>query len=153
MIHNPTNGFVVIDGGDRLYGIPVAQLRDIHPLLPAVTLPSGQPPESFRGIANWHGLRIPLFDLRLKLNRLGQGSGLEVLVVEVHNRVVGVMVKAVPTIVQRARHVELRYLDTVSQDFITETVEFDVSKTSHRLLVIDIERLITDADLAAVPTD
>ena len=135
-------------GGEE-YAIDILRVQEIRGY-DAVT-PIAHAPEFIKGVINLRGAIVPIIDLRIKfaLGKAEYTAFTVVVVLNVGNRVVGVVVDAVSDVItvqaghmhpppELSRAVDLRY--------ITALAMLD----ERMLIVLDIEGLMLSADMALI---
>jgi purine-binding chemotaxis protein CheW len=135
-------------GGEE-YAIDILRVQEIRGY-EAVT-PIAHAPEFIKGVINLRGAIVPIIDLRIKfgLGKAEYTAFTVVVVLNIGNRVVGVVVDAVSDVItvrdgqmhpppELSRAVDLRY--------ITALAMLD----ERMLIVVDIEGLMLSADMALI---
>lgn len=94
-----TRQFISFTIGDEEYGVDIMAIREIKGWTASTELPNT--PEYMRGVINLRGAIVPIFDLRARFSGgLTQASARHVIiVVSVHDRVIGILVDAVADII------------------------------------------------------
>jgi purine-binding chemotaxis protein CheW len=94
-----TRQFISFTIGDEEYGVDIMAIREIKGWTASTELPNT--PEYMRGVINLRGAIVPIFDLRSRFSGgLTQASARHVIiVVSVHDRVIGILVDAVADII------------------------------------------------------
>jgi purine-binding chemotaxis protein CheW len=132
--------------GDEDYGVDILKVQEIRGYDAVTRLPDA--PEYIKGVINLRGTIVPVIDLRLKL-RLAQArydAFTVMIVLNVQNRVVGIVVDSVSDVI------------ALGQDQVRPTPEFGASVDTRfisgigtiddrMLILLDIETLINSADL------
>ncbi|MDE2599947.1 MAG: chemotaxis protein CheW [Rhodocyclaceae bacterium] len=135
-------------GGEE-YAIDILRVQEIRSY--DVVTPIAHAPEFIKGVINLRGAIVPIIDLRIKFG-LGKPEYTPftvVVILNVGNRVVGIVVDAVSDVVavtgeqmhpppELSRAVDLRYITGLAM------VE------ERMLIVVDIEGLMLSADMALV---
>jgi purine-binding chemotaxis protein CheW len=142
--------FLTFRLGGESYGIEILKVQEIRGY-EAPTVIANAPP-FIKGVINLRGVIVPILDLRIKF-RLPQAQYDEftvVIILNVAQRVVGVVVDSVSDVV------------TLGADSIRETPEFATAAFDTRfitglaavdermVILLDIEKLMTGADMALV---
>jgi purine-binding chemotaxis protein CheW len=70
---NPSGLYLAFHLGSQLYGVPVAAVREILPMVEITLVPNA--PAFVRGVINLRGTIVPVLDLRLKLGLSGTVPG------------------------------------------------------------------------------
>lgn len=94
-----TRQFISFTIGEEEYGVDIMAIREIKGWTASTELPNT--PEYMRGVINLRGAIVPIFDLRSRFSGgLTQASARHVIiVVSVHDRVIGILVDAVADII------------------------------------------------------
>ncbi|MBR9970662.1 chemotaxis protein CheW [Magnetospirillum sulfuroxidans] len=94
-----TRQFISFTIGDEEYGVDIMAIREIKGWTASTELPNT--PQYMRGVINLRGAIVPIFDLRSRFSGgLTQASARHVIiVVSVHDRVIGILVDAVADII------------------------------------------------------
>lgn len=94
-----TRQFISFTIGDEEYGVDIMAIREIKGWTASTELPNT--PQYMRGVINLRGAIVPIFDLRSRFSGgLTQASARHVIiVVSVHERVIGILVDAVADII------------------------------------------------------
>lgn len=135
-------------GGEE-YAIDILRVQEIRGY--DTVTPIAHAPEFIKGVINLRGAIVPIIDLRIKfgLGKAEYTAFTVVVVLNVGNRVVGIVVDAVSDVVtvggdqlhpppELSRAVDLRY--------ITALAMLD----ERMLIVVDIEGLMLSADMALI---
>ncbi|AEI79216.1 Chemotaxis protein CheW [compost metagenome] len=144
--------FLVFTLGSEEYGIDILKVQEIRSYETVTRISSA--PDFIKGVTNLRGVIVPIVDLRLKF-RLGNvryDHQTVVIILNVAGRVVGIVVDGVSDVL------------TLTGDAIKPAPEFGVSiSTEHltglgtidgrMLVLIDIERLMTSAEMALVEAE
>lgn len=133
-----TQQFVSFTVGAEEYGIDIMQVREIKGWTEVTSLPN-QPPH-MRGVMNLRGVIVPIYDMRA---RFGQGltdasPTHVVIIVQVHDKTVGILVDAVSDIL------------TVRGDQISPIPEVEYSENARFLegMVTMNDRMVAVMSLA-----
>lgn len=94
-----TGQFISFTIGDEEYGVDIMAIREIKGWTASTELPNT--PQYMRGVINLRGAIVPIFDLRSRFGGgVTQASARHVIiVVSVHERVIGILVDAVADII------------------------------------------------------
>jgi purine-binding chemotaxis protein CheW len=135
--------------GAEEYGIDILKVQEIRGWESPTAI--ANTPEFIKGVINLRGIIVPIVDLRIKF-RLGAASYdalTVVIILSVAKRVVGIVVDAVSDVITLAPQ-QIRpapeFGAAVDARFIT-----GLGTVGERMLILaDIERLITSADMQLV---
>ena len=94
-----TRQFISFTIGDEEYGVDIMAIREIKGWVASTELPNT--PEYMRGVINLRGAIVPIFDLRSRFGggRTQASARHVIIVVSVHERVIGLLVDAVADII------------------------------------------------------
>ena len=144
--------FLTFRLGAESYGIEILKVQEIRGYETPTAIANA--PAFIKGVVNLRGVIVPILDLRIKF-QLAQASYDEftvVIILNVAGRVVGVVVDSVSDVL------------TLAAESIRPTPEFATSTFDARyitglgavddqmLILLDIEKLMTGADMALVDT-
>ena len=153
----PAREFLTFRLGAEEYGIDILKVQEIRGY-DAVTRIANAPP-FIKGVINLRGVIVPIVDLRLKFN-LGEAkydAFTVVIILNVARRVVGVVVDSVSDVLELAAD-QIRAAPEFSSMLdashitglgCTKGGASDAS-AERMLILIDIERLMSAADMALV---
>ncbi len=141
--------FLVFSLGDEEYAIDILKVQEIRGYDNVTRIANA--PDFIKGVANLRGVIVPIVDLRIKfrLARAEYDSHTVVIVVNIEERVVGIVVDRVSDVM------------TLTPEEIKPAPEFGVSlpldyihglgNLEERMLVlVDIEKLLTSEEMALV---
>jgi purine-binding chemotaxis protein CheW len=135
--------------GAEEYGIDILKVQEIRGYDTVTAIANA--PSFIKGVINLRGVIVPIVDLRMKFN-VGEArydAFTVVIILNVAGRVVGVVVDSVSDVLTlNAAEVKPapEFSAALGTDFITGLGTVD----QRMLILIDIERLITDPSLALV---
>ncbi len=135
--------------GNEEYAIDILKVQEIRGY-EKPTLIAKAPP-FIKGVINLRGTIVPIVDLRIKFE-LGQVDYTPLTVVIILNlgaRVVGVVVDSVSDVIMLSA-AQIRPAPDFSATFDTQYIVGLASMESRMVIVTDIERLMTSADMALV---
>ena len=124
------------------YGLDIMRVQEIILIGTVTQVP--QVPDYVRGLINLRGHVIPIVDLRRRfdLPDTGQTEEQRIIVVNVHNKTIGIVVDAVNQVTRvTADQIEPppTSVDGIDHEFITGLAKFD----KRLVILLDIERLLT----------
>jgi purine-binding chemotaxis protein CheW len=135
--------------GAEEYGIDILRVQEIRSY-EAPTRITGAP-RFVTGVTNLRGVIVPVVDLRLRLLADARHDASTVIVVlNVHGRVVGVVVDSVSDVIEfSAEQVKPapRFNDTVNANHIVGIASVEGSAGERMLILLDIEALLAGADI------
>jgi purine-binding chemotaxis protein CheW len=107
-------------------------------------------PEFIKGVINLRGVIVPILDLRVKfqLSEANYDAFTVVIVLNVAGRVVGVVVDSVSDVLTLARETIRPSPEFASTTFDTRYIVGLATVEETLLILLDIEKLMTGADMA-----
>ena len=142
--------FLTFTLGAEEYGVDILKVQEIRGYDTVTRIPDA--PDFIKGVINLRGTIVPVVDMRLKF-KLGKAeyNALTVMIIlNVANRVVGMVVDGVSDVVALTGE-QIRpapeFGAAVGTQFLTGIGTLD----KRMLILVDIERLMTSADMALVP--
>ncbi|MCE8031230.1 chemotaxis protein CheW [Halomonas daqingensis] len=141
--------FLVFSLGDEEYAIDILKVQEIRGYENVTRIANA--PDFIKGVTNLRGVIVPIVDLRIKfhLDKVEYGGQTVVIVVNVEDRVVGIVVDGVSDVM------------TLSPDQIKPAPEFGVTLSSdflsglgslddRMLVIVDIDKLLTSDEMELV---
>tara|TARA_R110002072_G_scaffold88946_2_gene199405 strand:- start:1881 stop:2378 length:498 start_codon:yes stop_codon:yes gene_type:complete len=141
--------FLVFSLGDEEYAIDILKVQEIRGYENVTRIANA--PDFIKGVTNLRGVIVPIVDLRIKfhLENVEYGGQTVVIVVNVADRVVGIVVDGVSDVM------------TLTPDQIKPAPEFGVTLSSdflsglgslddRMLVLVDIDKLLTSEEMALV---
>lgn len=141
--------FLVFSLGDEEYAIDILKVQEIRGYENVTRIANA--PDFIKGVTNLRGVIVPIIDLRIKfhLERVEYAGQTVVIVVNVVDRVVGIVVDGVSDVM------------TLTPEQIKPAPEFGVTLSSdyldglgslddRMLVLVDIEKLLTSEEMALV---
>jgi purine-binding chemotaxis protein CheW len=149
--------------GAEEYGIDILKVQEIRGYDTVTRIANA--PAFIKGVVNLRGVIVPIVDLRLKFN-LGDArydSFTVVIILNVANRVVGAVVDSVSDVLELAAE-QIRpapeFNSMLDASYITgigsvksggeKVAEDSEERTDRMLILVDIEKLMSSADMALV---
>ena len=135
---------------DQDYGIAISKVQEIREWTKVTPLPSS--PAYIRGMLNLRGAIVPVIDLRLRfgLDALEHDSAAVIIVVNVGNRLAGILVDTVSDVVS-VDHDQRRALPEFEGHANRRFIE-GLAQIDDRLMVLlNVDQLVTSDDLAPGP--
>lgn len=143
--------FLVFSLGEEEYAIDILKVQEIRGYENVTRIANA--PDFIKGVTNLRGVIVPIVDLRIKfhLENFEYGGQTVVIVVNVADRVVGIVVDGVSDVM------------TLTPDQIKPAPEFGVTLSSdflsglgsledRMLVLVDIDKLLTSEEMALVDT-
>lgn len=141
------NEYLTFTLGDEEYGVDILKVQEIRGYDTVTKIPDA--PDFIKGVINLRGTIVPVLDMRLKfrLGKVEYNTFTVMIILNVANRVVGMVVDGVSDVMQLNPE-QIRpapeFGATVNTRFITGIGALD----DRMLILIDIERLMSSADMA-----
>ena len=137
--------------GDEIYGVDILRVKEIRGY-DAVTRIANSP-AFIKGVINLRGTIVPIVDLRIKFN-LGQVTYDQftvVIILNVANRVMGVVVDSVSDVLTLTAE-QMKPAPEFGGAMDTQYITGLGSVDERMLILVDIEKLMTGAEMALVET-
>ncbi|NBS48130.1 MAG: chemotaxis protein CheW [Betaproteobacteria bacterium] len=142
--------FLTFRLGSEEYCIDILKVREIRGYEPPTRIANA--PSFIRGVINLRGLIVPIVDLRLKFScdEAPYDDFTVVIILALGERTVGVVVDSVSDVLQIEPELvrEAPQIDTVVDDSCITGL---ASVGERMLIVLDIERLMSGADMGLLP--
>jgi purine-binding chemotaxis protein CheW len=141
--------FLTFALGEEEYGVEILKVQEIRGYDTVTRLPDA--PDYIKGVINLRGTIVPVIDMRLKfrLARADYNELTVMIVLNVADRVVGMVVDSVSDVV-RLEAEQIRAVPelgaTIDRQFLTGIGTLD----ARMLILLDIERLMTSAEMGLV---
>ena len=146
----PKQEFLTFRLGAESYGIDILKVQEIRGWEPPTTIANAPP--FIKGVINLRGVIVPILDLRVKF-RLPETRYDEftvVIILNVASRVVGVVVDSVSDVLSLDPDVIRPTPEFASATFDTKYITGLTNLDEGLLIMLDIEKLMTSADMALV---
>ena len=135
------------------YGIDILKVREIRRYEQPTRI--ARTPAFIKGVVNLRGTIVPIVDLRMKLhlNSAPQyGEFTVVIILNLLDRVVGVVVDSVSDVL-RLQGDEISSVPEFECAIDHECIEGLGSVADRMLILLDIEKLMSNVDMGLVPAD
>jgi purine-binding chemotaxis protein CheW len=142
--------FLTFRLGPESYGIEILKVQEIRGYETPTAIANA--PAFIKGVVNLRGVIVPILDLRIKF-KLAQASYDEftvVIILNVAGRVVGVVVDAVSDVLTLAADAIRPTPEFASATFDTKYITGLGTVDDQMIILLDIEKLMTGADMALV---
>ena len=142
--------FLTFRLGAESYGIEILKVQEIRGYETPTAIANA--PDFIKGVINLRGVIVPVLDLRIKF-KLPQASYDEftvVIILNVAGRVVGAVVDSVSDVLTLAVDLIRAAPEFASAAFDTKYITGLATVDERMLILLDIERLMTGADMALV---
>lgn len=135
--------------GSEEYAIDILKVQEIRGY-EQPTLIANAPP-FIKGVINLRGIIVPVVDLRIKFNlgKIEYTPFTVVVILNVARRVIGVVVDSVSDVISLTQ-AQIRPAPDFSGTFDTRYILGLASQGARMMIVTDIERLMTSADMALI---
>ena len=132
--------------GQEEYGIDILKVQEIRGY-DAVTAIANSP-EFIKGVINLRGIIVPIVDLRIKfhLGRVEYDQFTVVIILNVVNRVVGIVVDGVSDVIALAAD-QLKPAPEFSSSLDTQYIQGLGTVDERMIIVMDIEKLLSSRDM------
>ena len=132
------------------YGIEILKVQEIRGYEAPTAIANA--PDFIKGVINLRGVIVPILDLRIKF-RLAQANYDEftvAIILNVAGRVVGVVVDSVSDVLTLATESIRPTPEFAAAAFDTKYITGLATVDERMLILLDIEKLMTGADMALV---
>lgn len=142
--------FLTFELGAEHYGIDILKVQEIRGYEAPRAIANA--PDFIKGVINLRGVIVPILDLRVRF-RLAHGAYDDftvVVILHAASRVVGVVVDAVSDVLECSPDEIRATPELATATFDTRFITGLVSVEAGLLMLLDIEKLLTSADMALV---
>jgi purine-binding chemotaxis protein CheW len=138
------NQFLTFRVGAEEYGIDILKVQEIRSYEPPTRIANSPP--FVKGVVNLRGVIVPIVDLRLRLGCEGEYSSFTVVIIlNVCNRVVGIVVDSVSDVLEMAAG-DIKPPPEIGAAIDTRFVT-GLGKVGERMLILlDIEGMVSSPD-------
>jgi purine-binding chemotaxis protein CheW len=146
----PRSEFLTFRLGSESYGIEILKVQEIRGYEQPTSIANA--PAFIKGVINLRGVIVPILDLRVKF-RLSDARYDEftvVIVLNVASRVVGVVVDSVSDVLSLDAEAIRPTPEFASAAFDTKYITGLAQVDDAMLIMLDIEKLLTSADMSLV---
>jgi len=143
--------FLAFKLGNEEYGIDILRVQEIRSFERPTRMANA--PEHILGVVNLRGVIVPVVDMRIKfqLSPINYDSFTVVIVLNIGTRVVGMVVDGVSDVITLTPE-QLRPVPELSSAIGSDHLLAIGSLEDRMLILIDIEKLMSSADLGLVPS-
>ena len=143
------NEFLTFTLGAEEYGIDILKVQEIRSY-EAVTHIANTP-DFIKGVINLRGVIVPIIDMRIKFNmvKVEYNEFTVVIVLNVASRVVGMVVDSMSDVTTLSAE-QVHPSPDFSSSFDTKYILGLGTVNERMLILVDIERLMSSADMALV---
>ncbi len=137
--------------GSEEYGIDILKVQEIRGYDAVTTIANA--PEFIKGVINLRGIIVPIVDMRIKfkLGKVDYNQFTVVIILNVANRVVGIVVDGVSDVISLTPEQikpSPEFSTTMDTQYITGLGTVD----ERMIIVVDIERLLSSRDMELFET-
>jgi purine-binding chemotaxis protein CheW len=138
--------FLAFKLGDEEYGIDILRVQEIRSYEQPTRIANA--PAFIKGVVNLRGVIVPIVDMRLKFNldSANYDSFTVVIVLNISNRVVGMVVDAVSDVITLTPE-QMRPVPEFSSNIDAEHLLAIGAIDQRMLILVDIEKLMSGADM------
>ncbi|MGV3572318.1 MAG: chemotaxis protein CheW [Ramlibacter sp.] len=142
--------FLTFRLGPENYGIEILKVQEIRGYESPTAIANA--PAFIKGVINLRGVIVPILDLRIKfaLQQASYDEFTVVIILNVAGRVVGVVVDAVSDVLTLAEDAIRATPEFASATFDTKYITGLGTVDDQMIILLDIEKLMTGADMALV---
>ena len=135
--------------GSEEYAIDILKVQEIRGYEKPTLIANA--PNFIKGVINLRGIIVPIVDLRIKFNlgKIEYTPFTVVIILNVAGRVIGTVVDSVSDVIS-LKAAQIRQAPDFSGSFDTKYILGLSSIDSRMLIVTDIERLMTSADMELI---
>lgn len=137
--------------GQEEYGIDILKVQEIRGYEAPTRVANA--PAFIKGVVNLRGTIVPIVDMRLKFNcaKAEYNSFTVVIVLNLHNRIVGIVVDSVSDVMELLPE-NLKSAPDIESVIDTSAVLGLGSIGDRMLILLDIERLMSGAEMGLIST-
>ena len=135
--------------GQEEYGIDILKVQEIRGYEQPTRIANA--PEFIKGVVNLRGTIVPIVDMRLKFNcsKIEYNSFTVVIILNLHKRVVGIVVDSVSDVMELAPDAIRPAPDIESS--IDSACILGLGSVGERMLILfDIEKLMSNVDMGLI---
>jgi purine-binding chemotaxis protein CheW len=146
----PASEFLTFRLGGETYGIEILKVQEIRGYETPTAIANA--PDFIKGVINLRGVIVPILDLRIRF-QLGEpqyDAFTVVIILNVAGRMVGVVVDAVSDVLPLAGDAIRPTPEFASAAFDTKYITGLGTVGEQMIILLDIEKLMTGADMALV---
>ncbi|MCC2971443.1 chemotaxis protein CheW [Massilia sp. IC2-476] len=135
--------------GQEEYGVDILKVQEIRGQDPVTRIANA--PEFVKGVVNLRGVIVPIIDLRMRFGMPvpAKGAADVVIVLNIANRVIGMMVDGVSDVVRLGSD-DIRPAPQMGSAFETDFLLGLGTIDERMLILLDIERLLSSEELGLV---
>ena len=149
--NSPAGEFLAFTLGQEEYGIDIQKVSEIRSYETPTRIANA--PEFVKGVVNLRGIIVPIVDMRIKFN-LGTPSYDQftvVIILNIGHRVVGMVVDSVSDVTILTPE-QVKPAPEITSTLNTEYIVGLGTIDERMLILVDIDRLMTSADMGLLDT-
>lgn len=141
--------FLTFTLGQEEYGVEILKVQEIRGYDTVTSI--AHAPEFIKGVINLRGLIVPIVDMRIKfaLGKVEYNEFTVVIILNIANRVVGIVVDSVSDVITLTSG-QIRPAPQLGAAVDTAYILGLGSLDERMIILVDIERLMTQPDMALV---
>lgn len=141
--------FLTFTLGSEEYAIDILKVQEIRGYEPPTLIANA--PSFIKGVINLRGIIVPVVDLRIKFNlgKVEYTPFTVVIILNIAGRVIGIVVDSVSDVILLNSN-QIRQAPDFSGTFDTRYILGLAALEDRMLIVTDIERLMTSADMELI---
>lgn len=146
---NGTREYLTFRLGQEEYGIDILKVQEIRGYEQPTRIANA--PEFIKGVVNLRGTIVPIVDMRLKFNcsEVEYNSFTVVIILNLRNRVVGIVVDSVSDVMELAPDA-IRAAPDIESAIDNGCILGLGSVNDRMLILLDIEKLMSNVDMGLV---
>lgn len=143
------NEYLTFALGEEEYGVEILKVQEIRGYDTVTRLPDA--PDYIKGVINLRGTIVPVIDMRLKfrLARVEYNALTVMIVLNVADRVVGMVVDSVSDVIQLEAE-QIRPVPDIGSAIDRRFITGIGTQGERMLILLEIERLMTSAEMGLV---
>ncbi|MBK5939739.1 chemotaxis protein CheW [Halochromatium roseum] len=141
--------FLVFSLGEEEYAIDILKVQEILGYENVTRIANA--PDFIKGVTNLRGVIVPIVDLRIKfhLDKVEYGGQTVVIVVNVFDRIVGIVVDGVSDVMTLTPN-QIKPAPELGMSMSSDFLKGLGSLENRMLVLVDIDRLLTSKEMALV---
>ena len=141
--------FLTFTLGPEEYGLEILKVQEIRSYDTVTTIPNA--PDFLKGVINLRGVIVPIIDMRMrfKLSEIKYNEFTVVIILNIATRVMGIVVDGVSDVISLSE-TEIKPAPEFGSIFSAEYILGLGTVEQRMLILVDIERLMTQQELAIV---
>lgn len=146
---NVSNEYLVFTLGKEEYGLDILKVQEIRGYDAVTSIANS--PDFIKGVINLRGLIVPIVDLRIKfkLGRATYDQFTVVIILNVSNRVIGIVVDGVSDVMTMTAE-QIRPAPAFGSVMNTEYIQGLATVDEHMIILTDIEKLMSSGEMMLV---